>query len=213
MSEHNPEDLEALRLNLAQVAAAPDTWRARAVAAGGFLGAAAAVSLWGLSQQAAKFSGGIVVWVAAAAALFYVLAVIGFLVAGVLPTPQPDPDSSGTIADQLHAFAHKETKPIKRVVLVSAVFGSLAIVATTLGSFLVLLSPIRSNAMVSIVDEEQRTAVQRLCPGLSDPFRATVRDDGSEVLRLRVLGVQCGKHRPELAVDRSGVLRLESDPS
>ena len=180
---------------------------------GGFLGAAAAVSLWGLSQQAARFSG-FVVWVAGAAALFYVLAVIGFLAASVLPTPKPDPNVSGTIADQMHAFAHKETKPIKWFVLVSAGLGSLAIAATTLGSFLVLLSPIHSREMVSFADENRRWAtLQRLCPAIPDPFFASVTDDGSDLLRMRVLGAHCGKHRPELVVPRNAVLRLEQAPS
>lgn len=200
-----PEDLEVLRLNLAQVAAAPDTWRARAVAAGGFFGAAAAVSILGMSQQAERFDG-CVVWVAGVAALFYVIAVVGFLVAGVLPTPKLDSDATGSIADQMHAFAQKESKPIKRLVIWSAVFGSAAIAMTTLSTFLVLFHPMYLRAELTVTDDNIRASLERVCPGLPDPFSASVTNDGSDFLRVRVVGDSCGSRDPELTLPRSSVL-------
>jgi hypothetical protein len=209
VSEHHV-DLEVVRLNLAQIAAAPDTWRARAVAAGGFLGAAAAVSLWGLSQQAARFDG-LVVFVSATAAVLYVLAVIGFLVASVWPTPKLDANAVGTLADQLHGLALKETKPIKAMVLTAAGLGSLAIGATTLGTFIILLSPVRSEVLVSFTADEQRAALQRMCPGIPDPFWAKLTDDGSGQVRLEITSSHCGKGHPELTVPRGAALLLNSD--
>lgn len=203
-----PDDLEALRLNLGQIAAAPDVWRARAVSAGGFLGAAAAVSLWGVSQQAARLDGP-PIYVAGAASLLYVLAVIGFLAASVMPAPQMSSDVEGGIADQLHAHAHKETKPIKRLVLAASALGCAAIIATTVASFLVLIGPTPSTATVSITDDARRASVERMCPEISDPFRARVFEDGTENLRLRVVDGGCGHEGSELLVTRGEIVRLE----
>lgn len=209
MAEHSQEDLEALHLSLGQVVASPDVWRARAVSAGGFLGAAAAFSLWGLSQQAAAFDG-LTITVAGTAAVSYVLAVVAFLVASVLPTPQPDLNVEGSLADQVEALAHKETRPIKRLVLIGAAFGTLAIGATTLGSFLVLLKPIQSSATVSFVGQEFWSSVEALCPDLKQPFQARLTQDKSGYVRLRIVDEQCGPQNPALVVPRSEIVLLQS---
>lgn len=210
VAEHSQEDLEALHLSLGQVVASPDVWRARAVSAGGFLGAAAAFSLWGLSQQAATFDG-LVITVAGTAAVSYVLAVVAFLVASVLPTPKANPDVQGSLADQVEALAHKETKPIKYLVLTGAGLGTLAITATTVGSFLVLLGPVHSSATVSFVGREFWSSVETLCPDLTQPFKARLTEDGSGYVRLRIVDDGCGTQNPELVVPRSEIVLLKPE--
>lgn len=149
--------------------------------------------------------------VAGVAAVSYVLAVVAFLIASVLPTPKPNPNAKGSLADQVEALAHKETKPIKYLVLAGAGLGTLAITATTLGSFLVLLKPVHSSATVSFVGREFWSSVAMLCPRLTQPFEARLTEERSGYLRLRITDDKCDPQNPELVVPRTDIVVLRSE--
>lgn len=204
------EDVEAVRLNLAQIAAAPDGWRARAISAGGFLGAAAAVTLWSLAQQGSRV-GGAASWVASGAALAYLVAVVIFLIASILPPPKFDTTKITGAANQLHASATAEATRVKRMVFLGAGLGGLAIVLTSVSIFLLLMNPRVERASVSFTDEAERTVAETFCPGLPVVFRATITDDGSEMLRISVLDGGCPEDHADLIVPRIAILQAQPE--
>lgn len=203
------ENNEAVRLNLAQIAAAPDAWRARAISAGGFLGAAAAVTLWSLSGEGARVSGpaGLAV---AGSAICYLAAVIIFLIASILPAPKIKDAGVRTAAEQLHDAATQESRPIKIMVFIGAGIGSLAIALTSVGILLVLMMPVREQATVMFSDSNQRDAAKLLCPGLGETFEAEITDDGSDMLQLTV-GDNCIEKRTEILVPRDAIIQTQTD--
>ncbi|MFJ9390722.1 hypothetical protein ACIRON_17995 [Nocardioides sp. NPDC101246] len=209
MSADHDEDVEAARLNLAQIAAAPDVWRARAISAGGFLGAAAAVTLWSLAQQGSRVVGA-VPWIVAGAALCYLLAVIFFLIASILPTPEFDGADIVGAANQLHASATQESGRIKAMVFIGAGVGCMAIVLTSVSIFLILMIPVTERAYVTFSDAAKRDAAELLCPDLPSTFLAEVTDEGLGMVRITVVGKTCPDGRTELVVPRTSIVRAVS---
>lgn len=210
VSPDHDEDIEAVRLNLAQIAAAPDGWRARAISAGGFLGAAAAVTLWSLAQQGSRVVGA-VPWVVAGAALCYLLAVVVLLIASILPPPKFDGANVVGAANQLHASATQESGRIKGAVFLGAALGSTAIILTSVSIFLILMMPVTERAYVSFSDATERDAAKILCPDLGEAFLAEVTDGGPGMVRVSVVGNTCPDGRSELVVPRMAIVQAHSE--
>lgn len=207
------EDLtreEAKRLMLQRLVAAPDAWRGRASAAGGFLGAAAAVSFWGLTNSTEKFPYDARV-AASVASVCYVVAVAAFLAASVWHSPKAKSEKTQDFFESTREYVQSEAAPIKRLVRLGGVMAVLAIAATTACS-LTLLEPSGGRpALVVVQDPAQMRAISTLCPGIENPFSATVIESDSVQIVLDVSEVSCRENRSVVTVARDYVVVSEWD--
>lgn len=204
-SAYPPEELEAIRLNLVRVSGAPDAWRGRATAAGGFMAAAGAASFWGLSSSAQRLDAP-AKFLVALAALAFTAAVAFFLAAGVRKTPPFVPRDGESNVDKLERSAAEEAVPIRKAARLGATFGALAVALAAVGLIAQSMSPGWTAARVSFVGTQANLAAHSLCPHLTQPFSASVQDDGSDVVHIRVVGLSCGPNAPEFVVPRSEVV-------
>lgn len=209
MSAPNSDlEVEARRLMLARVVAAPDAWRGRATAAGGFLGAAAALAFVGLSSSSKRFPDW-TLWVAGISTVAYVLAVCAFLAASVWPPPKPRTETTTNYFDTTHDYARDESRPIRRCVIFGACAAASAITGTAICSISLLLPPgAQSGVQVTLRDRADMAALTSLCPGLPNPFQATVLVRGSDGVELVVTDARCPGGRSVFTVPKDSVTML-----
>lgn len=205
VAEPNDLEVEAARLGLALVVNSPNVWRGRGVATGGFVTAAAAASLVGLSQAADRASDPAIAAMVVAA-VFYTAAVVALLVAGVWPAPRSKDKTQKNYLDQAQDWADEEAKQVRCIVLVGAGLAALAIAATSTGAVLLSLDPKRTVALVVVTDAADRLALESVCPRLPSPFAASVTQDGSGSVSVRVLGRDCGGAHPSFRMPASSLV-------
>lgn len=201
-SEQN-SDADARRLMLERLVAAPEAWRGRATAAGGFLGAAAAVSLWGLSNNSDRLDGA-ARFFAFVASVSYVAAVVAFLAASVWRSPEAESSTTTDFSESTRAYVVKEARPVRRLVHAGAYAAGTAVISTAVCSFMILGDPDPRHVQISVPDPQQQRALARLCPGLPDPFDASVVDNGSGEVRVKVQGRTCGKSKGTTFILQAG---------
>lgn len=200
---------EAERLMLARLIAAPDAWRGRASAAGGFLGTAAVVAFWGLTSNAKGLSTSVTV-VAGIASFFYVCSVILFLTASVWPPPHAPDEETTDYFGTTKTYVRKEAKKIRCAVRLGAVAASCALVLTAVCSFLLLRTGHDIEVMVSVQDPDDRAAIERLCPGIADPFEGSIPSQAEgNIVDVKIEGDTCGGARVALSLPRDSISVLE----
>lgn len=209
VTEGAQRDDEAERLMLARLVAAPEAWRARATAAGGFLGAAAVVAFWGLTNNShAVGSGGTAA--AALASFFYVVSVSLFLAASVWRSPKPASDKTTNYVASTQKYVEDEAKPIRCLVISGAITAVCALVSTAICSFMLLTTGRDVVVMVSVQEAVDRAAVERLCPGISDPFQGVISSEtDGNVVEVRIKSHACGVNNATLALPRESISVLE----
>lgn len=206
-------EVEARRLMLARVVAAPDAWRARATAAGGLLGAAGALAFVGLSSASDRFPAW-ASWVAGVSTVAYALAVFAFLAASVRRPPRPKSEMTTNYFDSTHDYAEDESRPIKCRVTWGAYAAATAIAGTAISSISLLLPPeTRSGVQVTLRDRDDMAALKRLCPAVSDPFQATVSARGSDAIEVVVKDAHCSGGRIVFTVSNDAVTMLQKGES
>lgn len=202
-------DDEAERLMLARMVAAPEAWRARATAAGGFLGAAAVVAFWGLTNNASSLgSGGAVV--AGVASLLYVLAVLLFLAASVWPSRKSDSDTTTDFFMSTKEYVDNEVKPIKCLVILGAIMAGCALASTAVCSYILLSAGRDVAVMISMQEPTDRATLERLCPGISDPFQGVISSESKgNILDVKINSPACGAAGATLTLPRADITVLE----
>jgi hypothetical protein len=199
-------DDEAERLWLARAIGSPDAWRLRATNAAGLLSAAAAATVVGLTLRDTPSNGGLK-QSAMLAAISYVIAVLAYLVAGVLPSPKRD-EGTVTLAEDIWDYCVDEARPIKWAVRIGTAAAALAIIAT--GIILVIAAEDSSaeqrTAVVSFTQPSVSAALQQICPALKQPVDAKVSFPDSGHVQISVPGGTCGPTRADLLVKRDDVV-------
>jgi hypothetical protein len=199
-------DEHADRLWLARAISSPDAWRLRATNSAGLLSAAAAATVAGLlfrdgpvSAQAHSY--------AVAAAAFYIVAVIAYLVAGVWPSPRRE-EVSKALADDIWKYCRDEASRIKRIIALGTISAVLAILAT--GITLILLAANQTSqparATLSVTAPDVQAAVSALCPHLTTTFDGILEERDARRLRIRLPPDVCGSRPMTLELSRDSVL-------
>lgn len=198
---------EAKKLQLARASASPEAWRARAAAAGGFLSAAAVVSLLGLAQQSLRLTM-LTKATAVAATVFYAMSVLSFLAAVVWRLPKAPVETSNFTKDFLE-LAAEEAKPIKIAVWIGSVLAGLGVVCTASSAVSVVVDPAERHVWISIAPGSAQEALKQLCPGLNGIFEARVSDGGTNYLEVHVPAKECGGRGSTISLLRSDVVLLD----
>lgn len=202
-------DEQAELLWLGRAVAMPDAWRARATSAAGLLSAAAAATLAALVLRSDHVSTLVTVLLLLAGA-GYACAVIAYLVGAVWPEPKGKPKDTLRVANEIWHYCTKETKPIRRAVIVGTVLAVIAVAAT--GAALVV-------TVVTSTDEPSESAhvtltreapaeLKSACPDLPNDFEAQIEDMSDSRVVLHVEKGVCGDREAEIVVSRASVVIL-----
>lgn len=210
MSDDNhaedPLDDHADRLWLARAIASPDAWRLRATNSAGLLSAAAAATVAGLIFRDGPVSDQ-VRFFGVAAAVFYIVAVVAYLVAGVWPSPGRD-EATEALAEGIWKYCRDEAKPIKWIIAGATVSAVFAIAAT--GTTLVFIAGDQSSepmrARISVTAPDAQAAVSSLCPSLRTTFDGAVEESDSGRLRIELPAGECGSMPTSIELSRDSVI-------
>lgn len=199
---------EAVRLHLARAAASPETWRARAASAGGFLSAATVVSLWGFSQQVDKLAP-TAQFAAVLATALYASSVLAFLVAVVFPSPKA-PTTTADFTESVLEYSRQESRPIKRWVWVGAAAAGLGVTCTATTAAIMMSGPPAKHGWVTIRDAQTQKVVSGLCPMLGKAFHATFVESNTGSIEIHLPIAACHDRTRTLQILSSDVVIIES---
>jgi hypothetical protein len=204
-------DAHAERLWLERAVGAPDAWRLRATNAAGLLSAAAAATIVGVALLDR-----LTVWARAslvAAAGFYAVSVIAFLVASLWPPPRRGEKESVDFTGDIWAYSEREIRPVRCATRIGAGAAITAILATTVTLLLAALTPRGGleSATISPASTHARRALEAACPGIPDAFTAEIEYTGAERIRVAPSEGTCGT-AAEVELLRTDVIVFREAP-
>lgn len=205
-SDRETLDDEADRLWLARMISAPDVWRSRATNAAGLLSAAAAASVASLVVGEDSTSSAVDAFLKVAA-VSYVIAVMFFLAASILGSPQEGDHVSFQLVDDISNYCKKESAPIKLLVRLGAGAAAVAIIATGSSVFYASRADTRlTQASVAFVDSAAYDGIRKVCPNIPQVIEATVEPGAESRLRLHLEPGLCDDTLSEIDVRREDVV-------